>query len=74
MKFLQILVDALIEVILMRNGVSDMIMFVYTPWIEGLGIQNTFYLRGNDLPRNDCHAYPITYLGKKLKGTNGDKI
>ncbi|OJI99560.1 hypothetical protein ASPVEDRAFT_50977 [Aspergillus versicolor CBS 583.65] len=37
-----ILSDALVGVILVRNGISVLIMFVFTPWVNNLGIQNTF--------------------------------
>lgn len=41
-QYTQNLGDALIVVVFVRNGISVLVMFVYTPWIRGLGIQNTF--------------------------------
>ncbi|PSR76563.1 major facilitator superfamily domain-containing protein [Coniella lustricola] len=36
--------DALVAVIFVRNGLSVVIMFALTPWIEGMGVQNAFIL------------------------------
>ena len=41
-KSIQILADALVSVVFVRNAISVIIMFSYTPWIERLGIQNMF--------------------------------
>ncbi|BCS23599.1 uncharacterized protein APUU_40043S [Aspergillus puulaauensis] len=42
----EILGDALVGVVFVRNGLSVLIMFVYTPWITAMGIQNTFIVAG----------------------------
>jgi hypothetical protein len=41
-KHLQILGDVLVWVVFIRNGLSVLIMSVFTPWISSFGIQNTF--------------------------------
>jgi hypothetical protein len=40
-KHLQILGDVLVGIVFIRNGLSVLIMSVYTPWISSFGIQNT---------------------------------
>jgi hypothetical protein len=42
LNHLQIIGTAIIGVVFVRNGISLIIMFVVTPWINGLGIQNCF--------------------------------
>ncbi|KAJ5467094.1 hypothetical protein N7475_004846 [Penicillium sp. IBT 31633x] len=42
----EILGDALVGVVFVRNAFSVIIMFVYTPWINAMGIQNTFIVAG----------------------------
>ncbi|KAM0548771.1 hypothetical protein ACHAPJ_009767 [Fusarium lateritium] len=39
-----ILGDAMVAVVLLRNGFSVIIMFAYTPWITNMGIRNTHIL------------------------------
>ncbi|KAF9890170.1 hypothetical protein FE257_006331 [Aspergillus nanangensis] len=39
-----ILGDALIAVVFIRNGFAMIVRFAFTPWITGMGIQNTFIL------------------------------
>ncbi|RHZ46405.1 uncharacterized protein CDV56_103391 [Aspergillus thermomutatus] len=39
-----ILSDALVAVVFVRNGISMIVKFLWTPWIMGMGIQNTFIL------------------------------
>ncbi|KAJ5273668.1 Major facilitator superfamily domain general substrate transporter [Penicillium angulare] len=41
-----ILNDALISVVFVRNGFAMIIKFAFTPWLKGMGIQNTFVLIG----------------------------
>jgi NTP pyrophosphatase (non-canonical NTP hydrolase) len=41
-KYLRILGDVLVWVVFIRNGLSVLIMSVYTPWISSFGIQKTF--------------------------------
>lgn len=43
---LQIVGDALIAVVFVRNGLAMVIRFCFTDWIYGMGIQNTFILIG----------------------------
>jgi uncharacterized membrane protein len=43
---LQILGDALIAVVFVRNGLAMVIRFSFTDWVYGMGIQNTFILIG----------------------------
>jgi hypothetical protein len=43
---LQILGDALIAVVFVRNVLAMVIRFSFTDWIYGMGIQNTFILIG----------------------------
>ncbi|OGE51931.1 hypothetical protein PENARI_c011G01041 [Penicillium arizonense] len=38
----EILGDVLVWVVFIRNGLSVLIMSIYTPWISSFGIQNTF--------------------------------
>ncbi|KAE8378021.1 major facilitator superfamily domain-containing protein [Aspergillus bertholletiae] len=39
-----ILGDALIAIVFIRNGFAMVVRFAFTPWINGMGIQNTFIL------------------------------
>ncbi|KAJ5280025.1 Major facilitator superfamily domain general substrate transporter [Penicillium angulare] len=41
-----ILGDALIAVVFVRNGLAMIIRFAFTKWLAGMGIQNTFILIG----------------------------
>ncbi|KAE8158566.1 major facilitator superfamily domain-containing protein [Aspergillus tamarii] len=41
-----ILGDALIAIVFIRNGFAMVVRFAFTPWINGMGIQNTFILIG----------------------------
>lgn len=41
---------------------------------QGLGNSKYFYLRGDDFPGDGDNAYSLAHLGKKLKGTNSDKV
>ncbi|GES59591.1 hypothetical protein ATEIFO6365_0003087100 [Aspergillus terreus] len=41
-----ILGDALIAVVFIRNGFAMVVRFAFTPWVTGMGIQNTFILIG----------------------------
>lgn len=42
----QILGDALIAVVFVRNGLAMAIRFSFTSWLAGMGIQHTFILIG----------------------------
>ncbi|KAB8261412.1 major facilitator superfamily domain-containing protein [Aspergillus pseudonomiae] len=39
-----ILGDALIAIVFIRNGFAMVVRFAFTPWITGMGIENTFIL------------------------------
>ncbi|KAL3444561.1 major facilitator superfamily domain-containing protein [Aspergillus insuetus] len=41
-----ILADALIAVVFIRNGFAATVRFAFTAWLEGMGLQNTFILIG----------------------------
>jgi hypothetical protein len=45
-KKTQILADALIAVVFIRNGFAATVRFAFTAWLEGMGLQNTFILIG----------------------------
>lgn len=38
----QIVGDALVAVVFVRNAVSVLIMYVLTPWLDALGVRNLF--------------------------------
>lgn len=62
-KYLRILGDVLVWVVFIRNGLSVLIMSVYTPWISSFGIQKNFHLCRNNLAGYDYYTYRATYLG-----------
>ncbi|KAF9895133.1 hypothetical protein FE257_000035 [Aspergillus nanangensis] len=37
-----VIADALVAVVFVRNGISMIIMFTLSPWLHGFGVQNTF--------------------------------
>ncbi|KAJ5304573.1 Isovaleryl-CoA dehydrogenase [Penicillium atrosanguineum] len=41
-----ILGDALVAVVFVRNGLAMLILFAFTDWVAGMGIQNTFIVIG----------------------------
>ena len=40
----QIVGDALVGVVFIRNGVAVAVLFGQSPWVDGMGIQNMFIL------------------------------
>ena len=44
--YLDIIGDAMVAIVFCRNILSVVILFIYTPWITKLGIQNTFLMIG----------------------------
>lgn len=63
----QILGDALIAVVLIRNGISMIIKFAFTPWIRGMGIQNTFVLAAMVALVTLLMPIPLMVWGKRAR-------
>ncbi|GKZ23295.1 hypothetical protein AbraIFM66951_011688 [Aspergillus brasiliensis] len=59
--------DAFVAVAFVRNAISIIIMFVFTPWIDGMGIKSTFILCGvlAFVSLNIC--IPMIMFGKKAR-------
>ncbi|KAL2812979.1 major facilitator superfamily domain-containing protein [Aspergillus granulosus] len=68
-----ILADALIAVVCIRNGFAATIRFAFTDWLAGMGIQNTFILIG--MISLVSMALPILLLvfGKKARVNTAER-
>lgn len=58
----------MVAIVFCRNGISLIVLFIYTPWIEHLGIKNT-YLLVAFLALAVLLAAPIIFLflGKRIR-------
>ncbi|OQE31732.1 hypothetical protein PENSTE_c001G03975 [Penicillium steckii] len=72
-SFHDILSDSLVAVALMRNLLSVIIMFTFTPWITGLGIRDTFIMVA--VLATVSLLIPIAFLiwGKQWRRSGADK-
>ncbi|KAE8315046.1 major facilitator superfamily domain-containing protein [Aspergillus transmontanensis] len=68
-----ILGDALIAIVFIRNGFAMVVRFAFTPWVTGMGIQNTFVLIG--MLALITVALPILLMiyGKRARASTADK-
>ncbi|EEA25195.1 hypothetical protein TMatcc_006583 [Talaromyces marneffei ATCC 18224] len=62
-----ILGDAFVGVAFLRNAVSVIIMFVITPWLDGMGLRNTFILCGALSFITLNVSIPMIIWGKKAR-------
>ncbi|KAL4891089.1 major facilitator superfamily domain-containing protein [Aspergillus ambiguus] len=63
-----ILGDALIAVVFLRNGFAMVVRFAFTPWVTGMGIQNTFILIGLLALATAIMPTVLMFYGKRARG------
>ncbi|KAJ5805064.1 hypothetical protein N7474_010951 [Penicillium riverlandense] len=68
-----ILGDALVAVVFVRNGISMIIKFVFTPWIDKLGIRDTFVCVGMLSLLAFFMPLPLMFWGKKARSKTAAK-
>ncbi|KAE8138905.1 major facilitator superfamily domain-containing protein [Aspergillus pseudotamarii] len=62
-----ILGDALIAIVFIRNGFAMVVRFAFTPWITGMGIQNTFIVIGMLALRTVTLPILLMVYGKRAR-------
>ncbi|KAE8361511.1 major facilitator superfamily domain-containing protein [Aspergillus caelatus] len=68
-----ILGDALIAIVFIRNGFAMVVRFAFTPWINGMGIQNTFILIGMLALITVTLPILLMIYGKRARASTADK-
>ncbi|PVH69073.1 hypothetical protein DL98DRAFT_661870 [Cadophora sp. DSE1049] len=66
-SYKEIAADGFVVVAFMRNGLAMVVVFALTPWIEGMGIQNTFILVGASCLFINLLMIPMIIFGKKWR-------
>jgi hypothetical protein len=66
-SYAEILPDALIGVAFVRNIMAMNLVFVITPWFNGMGVYNTFILLGCIAIAFSLTAIPMYIWGMKLR-------
>ena len=64
---MQIVGDALVAVVLVRNGISVALLFALTPWVEGMGIQNLTILTAAVVFVILLIPVPLMFWGKRAR-------
>lgn len=63
----KIVADAFIGIIVIRNGLAMMILFCLSPWVESIGLQNTFVSGGCFTLIPIILTIPMIIWGKELR-------
>lgn len=63
----KIVADAFIGIIVIRNGLSMMILFCFSPWVESIGLKNTFISGGCLTLIPIMLTVPLIIWGKDLR-------
>lgn len=63
----------MVGVIFVRNAISVIVMFGLTPWLDGMGIQNTFILLAVVCLALSMIPVPLIVWGKRMR-INTSKI
>ncbi|KAH7364832.1 major facilitator superfamily domain-containing protein [Rhexocercosporidium sp. MPI-PUGE-AT-0058] len=72
-SYKEIVADGFVVVAFMRNMLAMVVVFSLTPWIEGMGVQNTFILVGAMCLFINLLMIPMIIFGKKWRLTCGDR-
>ncbi|KAL2826686.1 major facilitator superfamily domain-containing protein [Aspergillus cavernicola] len=68
-----ILADALIAVVFIRNGLAAIIRFAFTDWLAGMGIENTFILIGMIALASAIIPILLIFYGKRARVRTTEK-
>ncbi|BCS30696.1 uncharacterized protein APUU_80999S [Aspergillus puulaauensis] len=69
----EILADALVAVVFIRNGFAAIIRFAFTDWIGGMGIRNTFILIGMIALSLAILPVLLIFFGKRARVKTAEK-
>lgn len=72
-SYTNIIADAFIGVIVVRNVFAMIMVFAQTPWIEGVGLQNVYITVGCISLLPLALTFALIYYGKHLRGKSAER-